>query len=403
MKRITFMLLLLAAFTVQAQKQVKPTASKILVLWQEGKYAEAKQMADAATTYEKTKSDGKAWYHRALVYTTIDTISNEEVKALDPNAFNVAMASLAKADSLGGKNEYAVINGTSIITKPQQMEQLSNYYLGKAIKLSSEDAKGCLEMVERTRTVFEKNMTTYQNDTLTYYIGALMASQEQLLDTAIMYSDLYFKKGGKSRDIYLTLYNIYMNEEKKDKVKALEIIRQAKVAHPDDITFPKVEIEMLLNDNKTAEAKAGLEEAIKKEPKDKLLHYYLGYVNYKSEKYLDARKNYQDALALDPQFFDAQVQLANTYLVEVDKVSKTLNNTGNTAADSKKRTALVQERVKQAEISLPYLEKAEKMKAPDKEAEIDLLNKLSLIYYYIADDKNTARVKKKLKDLGVED
>jgi tetratricopeptide (TPR) repeat protein len=406
MKRITFMLLLLAAFTVQAQKQVKPNVNKIKTLWQEGKYAEAKQMADLATTYEKTKDDGNTWYYRGLVYTTIDTIGNEQVKALDPNAFNVAMESFAKADAMAGKTEYSITdltNGVNVVTKPQQMEELSNFYLNKAIKFSSEDPKACLEMVNRTRQVFEKQLKTYVNDTLAYYIGALVSAQEQLYDQAIEYSDLYLNKGGKSREVYVTLYQIYTSEEKKDTEKALSIIRTAKAALPNDVTFPKIEIEMLLNENRTDEARTGLEEAIKKEPNDKLLHYYLGYVNYKLEKYLDARKNFENALAIDPQFFDAQIQLANTYLVEVDKVSKTLNNTGNSPADSKKRSALVQERVKQAEIALPHLEKAEKMKATDKEAEIDLYTKLSLIYYYVADDKNTARVKKKLKDLGVED
>jgi hypothetical protein len=108
-------------------------------------------------------------------------------------------------------------------------------------------------------------------------------------------------------------------------------------------------------------------------------------------------------LKLDPNFYDAQVQYANTFLIDVDKISKTLNSTGNTPADSKKRSALIQERVKASEAAIPHLEKAEKMKAPDKDAEIELLNKLDLLYYYVADDKNTARVKKRMKELGVED
>jgi hypothetical protein len=59
--------------------------------------------------------------------------------------------------------------------------------------------------------------------------------------------------------------------------------------------------------------------------------------------------------------------------------------------------------VKEAEIALPYLEKAEKMKIPSREIEVELYQRLSLLYYYIADDKNSERVAKKLKALGVED
>jgi tetratricopeptide (TPR) repeat protein len=116
-----------------------------------------------------------------------------------------------------------------------------------------------------------------------------------------------------------------------------------------------------------------------------------------------ARKSFEEALRIDPAYFEAQFYLANTYLLAVDKTSKTLSATGNTPKDSKRRSELVQQRVKESEIALPYLEKAEKMKAPDKDTEIEVLQKLALLYYYTADDKNAARVAKKLKDLGVEE
>jgi hypothetical protein len=63
----------------------------------------------------------------------------------------------------------------------------------------------------------------------------------------------------------------------------------------------------------------------------------------------------------------------------------------------------VQQRVKQSELAIPFLEKVEKMEHPDKDSEIEVLQKLSLLYYYVADDKNVARIDKKLKALGVTD
>jgi hypothetical protein len=134
-----------------------------------------------------------------------------------------------------------------------------------------------------------------------------------------------------------------------------------------------------------------------------VLHFYLGYINAKSGDNATARKNYEDAVRIDPQYYDAQFHLANTYLVDVDKVSKELQNTGNTPKDSKRRSELVQQRVKQSELAIPFLEKVEKMPHPDKDSEIEVLQKLSLLYYYVADDKNVARIDKKLKALGVTD
>jgi tetratricopeptide (TPR) repeat protein len=406
MKRITLMLMLLGAFAVHAQKPVKPNLNKVQSLWEEGKFKEAKEMVDAATTYEKTKDDGKTYYFRTLVYASLDTIKDATLKQLDPNPFKVALESLEKANAMKGKSEYGILNTKtmSFMALPLQLENLSNYYLNSAIQTYQDDPKSSLENLAKARQLFEKHMSEYRNDTLAYYIGALVASQEEMYDLAIDNANRYIEKNGTSPDIYLTLYQIYnTSEEKKDSVKALQIIRDAKVRFPHDTNFPKIEIEMLINQGRTDEARLGLEEAVKKQPDDKLLHFYLGYINYQLQKYDVARKNFQDALKLDPNFYDAQVQYANTFLIDVDKISKTLNSTGNTPADSKKRSALIQERVKASEAAIPHLEKAEKMKAPDKDAEIELLNKLDLLYYYVADDKNTARVKKRMKELGVED
>jgi tetratricopeptide (TPR) repeat protein len=406
MKRTVFLMLMLIGFSVYAQKQPKPNLNKVYASLKEGKIAEAKEMIDAATTYEKTMNDGKTWYYRGLVYATIDTISNEEIKALEPEPLKVALESFAKADAMSGKNEYFIQpDGITPLTKTQQIEMLANYYLDKSIKMfqgEEQDYEGSLAVLDKSILVFEQQAKTYANDTLAYFVGAIAANQAEQHDKAIEYAEKYFQKGGTSKDIYLLLYQIYSGP-KEDSVKALDIVQRGKKALPNDTTFPKVEIELLINSGKEKEAKEGLMEAVAKEPNDKLLHFFLGYVNARLGNNDEARKNFQDALKLDPSYFEAQFHLANTYLIEVDRISKELSATGNTAKDSKKRSELIQQRVKASETALPYLEKAEKMKPSDKDAEIEVLQKLSLLYYYIADDKNTARVEKRLKELGVSD
>jgi hypothetical protein len=443
MKRIAFLMLMLAGFALHAQKQAKPNLGKAYSLLSEGKVAEAKGIVDAATTYEKTMNDGKTYYYRGLVYTTIDTSSNEQVHALDPNAFQIAMKSFAKADSMAGKNEYFVQPGGGLPEmKSIQMERLANYYLDKSIKkfqADEPDYNGSLEVLDKSRAVFEKQIKgPYQNDTLAYYVGAIVASQTENPEKTMDYANKYVEKGGKSRDIFLVMYQTYATGPQENLEKAMEVVNKAKKALPNDTMWPKIEIELLINAGKAQQAKSGLEDALRQNPNDKLLHFYLGIVNSKladvsrakvdsvinaaggkitpknqslvaslnneSTPYLEAaRKSYQEALRLDPTYFEAQFQLANTYLVEVDKTVKEYNATGNTAADSKRRSELIQQRTKKAEVAIPYLEKAEQMKAPDKDGQIEVLQKLSLLYYFTADDKNTNRINKKLKDLGVSD
>jgi len=42
------------------------------------------------------------------------------------------------------------------------------------------------------------------------------------------------------------------------------------------------------------------------------------------------------------------------------------------------------------------------MKIPDSETEVELLSKLALLYYYVADDKKGEAVQKRLKELGAD-
>jgi predicted Zn-dependent protease len=441
MKRIMFVMLMLASVAAFAQKPSKPNINKALNLMKEGKLSEAKDMIDAATTYEKTMNDGKTWYYRGLIYAAIDTTSNETYKALDPDPLKVAMESFKKADQLGKKDsEYFTTeaNNPLPVTKSQQLEMLANYYLDKGIKQFQDesDYEASLKSLDKTRSVFEGGMNKYANDTLTYYVIALVGQQAEKYDLAIENTNKYLEKGGKSKDAYLILYQIY-NGPKDDKKKALEVIQKARAAHPTNPDFPKVEIGLLIDMGKVAEAKAGLEDQIKKEPDNKILHFYLGYINLnladtekkkvdsvrnsvskldaKTQTKLDemwtkvtphleaARKNLTEAIRIDPSYYDAHLYLANSYLMDVDKTSKDWSATGNTPADSKRRSELVQKRVKESETALQYLEKLEKMKAPDKDAEIEVLQKLSQLYYYTADDKKAAYVEKRLKALGVED
>jgi hypothetical protein len=408
MKRVLFLLLMLGSVAAFAQKQAKPNINKALAAWKDGKLNEAKDIIDAATTYEKTMNDGKTWYYRGLIYSSIDTTSNEQFKTLDPNPLKVAVESFAKAKELGKEgNDYFIQDATGIPqTQTTQLELLANHYLDKGLRAFQDDADNekSLVLLKKSKSIFETGiLTPYRNDTLTYYVEALVAQQSDSLDLAIESANKYFDKGGKSRDMYTILYQIYYSGPKEDKNKALEVVRKARKLFPSNADYPKMEIGLLIDQGKIEEAKSGLEEAIKAEPGNKILHFYLGYANTRTENNEGARKHFQEAIRLDPTYFEAQFYLANTYLVDVDKTSKELTSVPNTAAYSKKRSELVQKRVKESEIAIPFLEKAEKMQAPDKDSQIEVLQKLGQLYYYTADDKNSARVEKKLKELGVSD
>jgi tetratricopeptide (TPR) repeat protein len=400
-------MLMLAATVVYAQKPIKPNNTKAMNLLKDGKLAEAKEMIDAGTTYEKTMNDGQTWYYRGLIYATIDTTSNKAFESLKPGALDTALESFKKADELNKKKDtdYSYTPPGTFIpkTKTEQLEGLSNYYLNQGINFIQADEpnyEASMAALEKTKKIFEGNLPKYSNDTLTYYVLGLAAYNAEKHDEAIEAMNTFIKKGGKNKDAHLILYRIYSGP-KEDKEKALEVIRAAKAAQPNNSDFPRIEISLLIDLNRVGEAKDGLEKAVAKEPNDKVLHFYLAYANASLKNKDEAMKHYNEALRIDPQYFEAQYYQAQLFLVDVDALSKQINNLGISAADNAKKRELFQQRVKKCEEAIPYLEKAERMRAPDKEMQIDVLEKLKLMYYYVADDAKTKAVTAKLKMLGV--
>jgi tetratricopeptide (TPR) repeat protein len=404
MKRITLLVLMLASVLAYGQKPVKPNLNKALKAYQDGKLDEAKEIIDVAATDEKVMKDGKTWYYRGLIYAAIDTTSNTAYKSLAQEPLKTAVESFKKADELvKAGTDYSITNtlpsGITVLTKPQQLEILANYYLGKSIKFlqDGEDYKGSITEGQKAIQIFENNLKVYPNDTLTYYVVGLAAQNAEDYDVAIESFNKFFQKGGKSRDAYVVLYQIYSGP-KEDKNKALEIVREAKAKLPNNPDFPKLEIGLLIDLDRVAEAKEGLEAAVKKEPDNKIYHFYLGYVYSKLEKWDDAKKEFNEALRIDSNYFDAQYQLAQIYFIDAYKIKKEMANLGISAADKKKKFELDKVLVEKYKVALPYWEKAEKMNPSD----VDVLDKLSNIYTELGDNAKADRVEKRLKELGAE-
>jgi tetratricopeptide (TPR) repeat protein len=388
-------MLMLIAVAVSAQKKQKPNINKALKSLQDGQLAEAKAMIDDATTYEKTMNDGKTWYYRGLIYAAIDTTSNSAFKSLADDPFKTAMESFAKADQMGkAGSEYFTTDASSVIpvTKSQQMLLLANHYLNRGAALYQADSLG--EAMEN----FEKTQVVLPDDTIAYFYAGIVANSMEDYDKSIQNLEKYIEKGGTSSDAYSVMINTYSGP-KDDKEKALEVARRAKEKFPDNGEFPKVEIGLLIEMEKIEEAKKGLEQAVVREPDNKTYHFYLGYVNSKLEKWDEAKKNFEAALRLDPSYFDAQYYLAQVYLIDAGKIMEQVKNLGISAADKKKQAELDKILVEKYKIALPHWEKAEKLKPND----LDVLDRLRTIYYYLGDDANEKRVSAKLKTLNADE
>lgn len=392
MKRFALFVLLLATVSAYAQKAVKPNLNKALQLWTQGKLDEAKTMIDAATTYEKTMNDGKTWYYRGLIYASIDTTSNETYKALAPDAFEVALESFKKGDELNKGKEHFTQDALGVpILKSQQIAYWHGGYINKGAANYQE------ENLEEALKNFEKAQKILPGDTLAYFYSGFVAQGLENYDKALESFRKYIELGGKSVDAPLSIVNIYSGP-KENKEEALKVLREAKPKFPNDPQIPKVEIGLLIDLKRIDEAKSGLEEAVKKEPGNKILHFYLGYANANLNKHDEAKKNYEEALKIDPNYFEAQLYLAKLMYNDAAVIKKEMASLGISAADKKKKFDLDKVLVEKLKIAQPYWEKAEKLNPKDQE----VTDVLFSIYQDLGVEEGMKRLVKKNKEMGVD-
>jgi len=410
MKRIVILLCMVAPLTMVAQKAEKPTLAKTEKFLKEGKISEAKSMIDALVTTPThmvdkkglpSKDAAKTWYLHGITYFAIDSVKSGAKLAENP--FNTAMESFIKAEELNkdSKNELAITDATNImpVSRTQQMEILANYYLDQGIKKIQQDEpdyNASIVEIEKSKTVFENRLKTYGNDTLAYFVLAIAGQNAEKYDTAIAAAQQYYKKGGKGKEPYIIMYQIY-SKPKENKEKALEIIREAKKALPNEEQFALIELELLIDLKKDDEAKVGLETQIAKDPSNKVLHFFLGYINTSKNNLAEARKNFEAALKLDPKYFEAQVYLAKIIGEDAKVIKRQINQLGITAADKKKKMDLDGVYVQKLKVALPYWEAAEKLNPSDEE----VLNELYSIYSDLGNDAQVRRIEGRFKALGI--
>lgn len=403
MKKL-ILIVLLAPVVAFGQKALKPNTGKILSLYQDGKFKEAKEQADVTITGEKTATDGKAWYYRGLVYATLDTIKDESLNKLDPNPLQVAVESFKKAEEYNKKkdSEYFITEkgGFMPIQKSNQLEMLSNYYLDKGIKLLQQDEPDYAASYAKcalAQYVFENTLTKYGNDTLTYYVMALAALNMEHFDSAATAARKYIDKGAKSPDAYLILLQAYNG--KKDNAKVLATIKEARQKFPDNDDFTKSELNFYITNEQYDVAKNMVNEMLKADPSAQN-YYLLGALNRELKNNAEALEAYKQTLNKDANHFDANAGMAElTYATVQD-----IRNQRNESKDNEKRRQLYLQIEQKLKESLPYWERLEAIK-PNEES---VLYGLQSIYNDLSvydEAKYTPKMKKlhaKMKALGLE-
>ena len=181
----------------------------------------------------------------------------------------------------------------------------------------------------------------------------------------------------------------------KDDQKALEVVKKAREVFPDDKNLMKEEINLLITTDQADEARTKLEKAIAEEPDNANLYYNLAFLNDQIGNKDKAIELYKKAVDLDPQYFEANFNLAVLYYNEAADMLKKANEMD--LKTYQKEGKAIEDKAKEGfKKALPYLEKSQQLKPED----LTVLETLQTVYSQLKMNEKVVEMSEKIQALG---
>ncbi|XOV95050.1 MAG: tetratricopeptide repeat protein [Bacteroidota bacterium] len=387
MKRIFGLTLALAVCYVGYAQ--KPKVNKAKSLMDRGELAEAKDIFDAATTYEKTMNDGKTWYYRGLLYVQLDTTSKEEFKMLSSNPMDVALKSFAKADELqeNGKGYFYTSPSSMLpVTKEQQLNDYYGWYYNAAVN-EYQDGEYATAVED-----FKKAALINPADTNAVINAAYSAHAGELYDDAKALYKEAIERGAVNKDYFYNYIAIVGMDN--DMEKSLAAVDEALEYFPDDADLNRNRIDLLIKLDRIDEARDELVKAVSEEPGNPDLQFALGVIYDQMGEAEKALGAYDKAIEANDTHYNANFNKGVLLLDEANNVIKEQNNLGMTKADQQKYAKLepvIQQKLKDA---MPQWEKIVEISPEADKA--DNMQYLAYIYTNLGLKQKSAELQKKL-------
>ena len=195
--------------------------------------------------------------------------------------------------------------------------------------------------------------------------------------------DLFLKTGthekprdekleSKRGEIYKNIALILVQKGKVEEAKTA--VAEARKANPEDNSLTLTEADLYLKVNDFVSYTRVANEALAKDPTNVDLVYNLGVISSNANKLDDAELYYKKALSLDPNYFNALLNLSELKLRGDEKFVKEMNKLGSSEKDNKRYETIKALRNANFKSILPYLEKAVELKGDDAAAKKTLLS-----------------------------
>ncbi len=311
-------------------------------------------------TLDYEKKTGKKLYTDDInetINTTKPTLVNIAVGLGDNKKFKEASDVLYAVYLLDKKDTDKLFYAASYSVNGLDYDKALDYY--NQLKALNYSGEGTVYWATNKTSKKEETFASKEERALFIKTGTREKPRDEKIES---------KKG----EIYKNIALILVEKGKIDDAKAA--IAEAKKENPNDSSLILTEADLYLKINDTATYAKLVNEAIAKDPNNPDLYYNLGVVNGNLNKLDEAEKYYKKALEIDPNYFNANLNLAELKLRADEKFVNEMNKLGTSEKDNKRYEVIKAEREKNFKAALPYLEKAVELKGDNESAKKTLLS-----------------------------
>jgi tetratricopeptide (TPR) repeat protein len=278
---------------------------------------------EKAKTHPKTANTAKMWFLRGRVY--LIAFQQPKFSSQYPDALNQAYTSFMKALETDAKDKYSediksyyILNtaigkfnaGIQAFEAENWSQALQAFSDVEAIINIGEDVKKSLE----TYNISKEKIIEFK-----YYTAQRkgdMDMAKKLIQGLI--DENYYKP-----TIYVDMARIYLAE--KDTAKALEYIALGKETFETNRDLINMELDLYLKQGRSEELITKLSKAIESDPGNKI-YYFARAISYEGlKKYDKAQADYEAAIEIDPNYFDAYYNLGVLHYNKANPVIEKLN------------------------------------------------------------------------------
>ncbi|MBL4577419.1 MAG: hypothetical protein JKX74_03045 [Flavobacteriales bacterium] len=347
-------------------------------------YAEAKKYIDLASAHPKTSNSSKMWYYRGRIYLAVHDENNSKI---DPEAISKSLSSFMTYFDVDQSKMYEDSSRVYIINAAIGcFIEGVNEYKGKDFTKASELYQLVLRSLE-----YDKNKDLARNNVSEKSIYLNMYYAASAADDKVRskeYLDKLISLNYNDANIYLFMCQILLDE--KDTAGALSYIEKGRERFYDNKNLILRQVNLSIKMGKSDELHKRMSEDIEYDSGNSTLFLVRGILNEQNGDKEAAKKDYLEALELNPSYFIAAYNLgamAYNEGVEIMNNAKEILDNNKYAQEKARADLLFKE-------AIPHFEVALEIDPED----MDTVQRLIRMYARTGEDEKYQALKKKMGD-----